>query len=173
MFPEFLELKGYSGWILNGGAMACFMAGTAFGVMAGGHLADKFGARATLILSLGITFLTYQGFLLMPHVSSFTLALACFTAGLLMGAGQTLPISISQSMLPRNASMISGVMMGWSWAVGSLAPLLAACLAGKPSLGVIGALSIIGLLNLAAMGCTLCLRKTEPSHTQALEVSNI
>jgi FSR family fosmidomycin resistance protein-like MFS transporter len=156
LFPELVELKGHAGWVLNGGAQGFMLAGTALGVVLSGYCADRYGERQTLIVSMLLNIAAYQAFLVLPIMGSAAFVAVCFAAGVLTGAGTTLPIALGQKMFPRHASTISGVMMGWTWAIGNLAPLLTAELV-RP-LGIVNALTIMGSANVIGFFCALNLK---------------
>ena len=159
MFPELVELKGHSGWVVNGGAMGFMLAGTALGVVLSGFCGDRFGERQTLIVSMGLNIAAYQGFLILPNMGVAPFVAVCFVTGVLTGAGTTLPIALGQKLLPKHASMISGVIMGWTWAVGNLAPLVTAELI--PSLGIVKALTVMGGANVIGLFCALRLKPVQ------------
>jgi MFS family permease len=173
MFPEFLEARGYSGWILEGGAMAVYLAGTALGVVLGGYASDRIGSYVSLLASMLLTTFSYQVLLLIPPVSGAAFLSICVLAGVLCGAGQPLPLAICQNLLPRNASLIGGILMGWTWAIGGgIAPLVVAYMVKGTSLGVIGSLSVMGIANVIALGCalTLILTSRTPAPAPTLTV---
>ena len=168
LFPELMESKGYTGWVLNGGAQGFMIAGTALGVLVSGYCAEGMGERLTLILSMAANIVAWHGFLMFPHTGDALFLAGCLIGGLLFGFGSTLPISMGQKLIPRNASMISGVMMGWSWAIANLAPLAAAKLAGTasaPRYGIFGALTILGVLNVLALICSVFLKPGRQTTT--------
>ena len=158
LLPELLESKGYTGWIVHGGAHAFIMAGTALGVVLGGYAADRFGVRRMLMLFMVLTALAYQGFLLLPKLDTAALVPLCVLTGLICGAGQPLPLSMGQQLAPNNTSLISGVMLGWTWTFGCLTQPLAGWLAEQPAIGLVGALSLMGTGNVVAvvLAASLC-----------------
>jgi MFS transporter, FSR family, fosmidomycin resistance protein len=173
MFPELLEHMGYSGWVLNGGAMAFMLGGTAFGVMVGGIIADRVGMHRAMIVSLAVCCVAFNGFLLLPHLSDTAFLFVCLVTGILIGACQPLPIALSQSVMPENASMISGIIMGWTWAFAGLAPLVVASMVTRFHFSIPGALSVMGLLNVLAVACAICvpLRKRAPVTIQPVTIN--
>jgi len=158
LLPELLESKGYTGWIVHGGAHGFMMGGTALGVVLGGYAADRFGVRRMLVLFMVLTALAYQGFLLLPKLDAAALVPVCLLTGLILGAGQPLPVSMGQQLVPRYASLISGVMLGWTWTFGCLSQPLAGWLAERPEVGLVGALSITGAGNVVACVLAASLR---------------
>lgn len=163
LFPELLASKGYTGWIVNGGAFAFLVAGMAAGVLVGGHLAEHFGMRALLLLSVALNFAVFEAFVQVGALPVPLLLAVCGVAGTCMGLVQPLPVALGQALEPRNASLVSGLLMGWTWVLGSFSPLVVAFLARE--LGTSDALSVYGLLNLAALGCTMALVRRLPSLT--------
>jgi FSR family fosmidomycin resistance protein-like MFS transporter len=170
LFPELIADKGYSGWVFNGGAQGFMIAGTVLGVVVSGYCAEGMGERLALIVSMAANIVAWHSFLMIPHVGTTLFMVVCTVAGVLFGFGSTLPISMGQKLIPRNASMISGVMMGWSWAIANLAPLAAAQLARYPSLGIYGALTILGVLNVLALVCSAFLKPAE-QKTRVIQIS--
>ena len=170
LFPELLAEKGYSGWVLNGGAQGFMIAGTALGVVISGYCAEGMGERLALLVSMAMNIVAWHAFLMVPLLPTAAFLPFCLVIGLLFGFGSTLPISMGQKLIPRNASMISGVMMGWTWALGNLAPMAAAYLAEDPRLRIYGALSILGVLNVLALICAVFL-KPAAQRTPVIQVA--
>ena len=129
---------------------------------AGGYLSERIGAYAALVVAMIVNMLAFQAFLMLPPVSGAVFIAACTVAGILTGTAQPLPIAICQRLLPRNASLVGGILMGWTWAIGGGgAPLLVANLAAIPALGILGSLQISGLVNVIGLGCAVALVLTE------------
>ena len=156
LMPEFLLERGYTGFVFNGGAQGFMIAGTAVGVVVSGGCDRRWGERLTLIVAMVANIVAWHGFLMTPHISDPLFLSVCFVTGWLFGFGSTLPISMGQKMLPRSASMISGVMMGWSWAVANLAPVIAAEL--SVTYGIYFSLSVLGIVNVLALVFSLFLK---------------
>jgi MFS family permease len=153
--------------------MAVYLAGTALGVVLGGYASDRIGSYVSLLASMLLTTFSYQVLLLIPPVSGAAFLSICVLAGVLCGAGQPLPLAICQNLLPRNASLIGGILMGWTWAIGGgIAPLVVAYMVKGTSLGVIGSLSVMGIANVIALGCalTLILTSRTPAPAPTLTV---
>ena len=62
--------------------------------------------------------------------------------------------------------MISGVMLGLAWTLGALAPAVVGYMAKQPTIGVIGALTWLGLANVIALLLALCLPKLSVTREQ-------
>jgi MFS family permease len=165
LFPELLASKGYAGWVVNGGAFAFLVMGLSVGVLAGGHLAERHGMRAILLLSVAVNFAVFEAFVQVGTLPVPLFLAVCVLAGACMGLVQPLPVALGQALEPRNASLVSGLLMGWTWVLGSFSPLVVAFLARE--LGTSDALSLYGLLNLAALGCTMALVRGLPSLTDS------
>lgn len=158
LLPEMMEGKGYAPWIVHGGAQFLVMCGTALGVIMGGYCADRFGIRRTLVVCLALSFIAYQGFVLLPRLPVPLFMPCCVLAGFFLGAGQPLPVSMGQTLVPEHASLISGVMLGWTWTFGSLSQPLVAALSERPEMGITGALSAVGSFNFLAFLLALAVR---------------
>lgn len=120
--PNFLAVwlsqQGYTA-ALAGGLLTAFLLGGAVGSVAGGYVGDKVGRKNCIIACLALCIPLLYLFLTWKEVG--------FTAYLLLGlAGAalqgTLPSSIvwAQEMLPANAAMASGMMLGLSFGLGGL-----------------------------------------------------
>ena len=129
--PNFLALwlvsQGHS-VAMAGGLLTAFLAGGAVGSIGGGFLSNRIGRKASIILALTVTIPLLYCFLNAPSmtVSSYVLLFAGGAA--LQG---TLPVSIvwAQEMLPANAAMASGMMLGLSFGLGGLGAALTGLMA--------------------------------------------
>lgn len=101
---------------------ATFMIGTAVGGMTGGWLGDRVSRRAIVSLSLlmaGIPLALYPSL----GATAWAYALA-FASGGLTGACYSILIVNGQRMLPGRAGASSGLILGFTFAAGSLGTLL-------------------------------------------------
>ena len=129
--PNFLALwlvsQGHSA-AMAGGLLTAFFAGGALGSVGGGFLSDRIGRKACIIAALLITIPLLYAFL---TASSLTVSsyLLLFAGGAALQG--TLPASIvwAQEMLPANAAMASGMMLGLSFGLGGLGAALTGVMA--------------------------------------------
>jgi FSR family fosmidomycin resistance protein-like MFS transporter len=97
--------------------LSAYLLGGAFGGLAGGTLADRFGGRFVIIVSMigSVPFLA---------LFMFTSGLAS-TAGLFLGGLMllfTIPVNVvmAQELLPSQAGVVSALMMGFAWGMAGL-----------------------------------------------------
>ena len=135
-------------------AVSFYLFASSVGGFVGGPLADRFGAKQVIALSLvaAVPFLVAAPLL---HGWSFMVVLA--VGGLFLQS--TLPVNVTfgQQIAPVSAATVSSLMMGFAWGTGGLAVPLVGMLADRIDVGP--ALMIMGLLPLAAAACALPLPK--------------
>ncbi len=129
--PNFLTLwltgQGHSA-ALAGGMLTVFLAGGAIGSVLGGFVSDRIGRKLCIIFSLALTLPALYLFLTASSISLLTYLLL-FLGGASLQA--TLPSSIvwAQELLPANAAMASGMMLGLSFGLGGLGAALTGVMA--------------------------------------------
>jgi len=165
LLPEFVAERGYPTWLSQWGAMLLMFAGGGLMMVPAGHLADRLGRRLMLICVIALSLGAYYAFVQLPPMPTLVFALLCMVTGACMQTANPMSIAIAQHLAPRNESMISGVMLGLAWALGSLAPAIVGYLATRPSVGVIGALTWLGIANAAALLLALCMPRLVPAAT--------
>ena len=139
-------------------AVTVYLMVGALGGFSGGPLADRFGSRRVILLSLvwSVPFLLGVAFL-----KGWPLAIAAAIGGLLLQS--TLPINVTyaQVLAPVSAATVSSLMMGFAWGVGSALVPLVGLLADH--LGLEHALTVTALVPLlaAALAFTLPERRGE------------
>jgi FSR family fosmidomycin resistance protein-like MFS transporter len=97
--------------------LTMYLASGALGGFVGGHLADRFGGRTVILVSM----IGSAPFLALFFLSSGALSLAGLAAGgfvLLF----TIPVNVvmGQELLPSQAGTVSALMMGFSWGMAGL-----------------------------------------------------
>jgi FSR family fosmidomycin resistance protein-like MFS transporter len=107
------------GWSLAeaGTAAAMYLCAVGAGGFIGGPLADRWGPRRVIILSLvlSVPFLSIA-----PVLSGWTLVAVLSTGGFLLQS--TLPVNVTfgQMIAPISAATVSSLMMGFAWGTGGL-----------------------------------------------------
>ncbi|EGO65879.1 MFS transporter [Acetonema longum] len=114
--PVWLLQQGHSP-ALAGSMITVFLFGGAIGSIFGGYLGDRMGRKPCIIASLAICIPALYVFLASREVTLLTWA-ALWISGACLQA--TLPSSVvwAQEMLPANAAMASGMMMGLAFGLG-------------------------------------------------------
>lgn len=157
LLPEFMEARGYPMWTVRGGALIWFVLGAALGIVPAGYLADRFGRRRLLIATTMLSAISFYATILSPQMPIPLFALMCFATGGLMNMANPIGVALGQERFPNESSLISGVLMGLAWALGAFAPWTVGQLATIPTLGPVGALTVLGGVNIAAWLLTFAL----------------
>jgi FSR family fosmidomycin resistance protein-like MFS transporter len=150
--PKFFQEQSFSPTVF-GMIVALFMGGTALGGVAGGMLADRWGRRQTILLTMAASALPFYLFPLVNGVWIFVCALA---AGLLNGASHSVLVTMAQRLLPGRASFASGVILGFMFAAGALGGYLSGLAAD--AVGLRPVLQSNAAIALAAALLTLALK---------------
>lgn len=120
--PNFLVLwlvgQGHAS-SLAGGMLTIFLLGGALGSVGGGYVGDRVGRKFCIILSLVLCIPALYLFLTATDITLLTYVMLFVSGAALQG---TLPSSIvwAQELLPANAAMASGMMLGLSFGLGGL-----------------------------------------------------
>ncbi len=122
LMPEFAQEKGYPAWIGQGGAFGLIVLGATVFMVPMGHLADRIGRRRTLIAMMILSAISYHAIVrLTLPVPAF--ALLCIAGGAFLGSVNPLGVAFGQRIAPQeNMSVVSAILMGWAWCLGSTAP---------------------------------------------------
>ena len=129
--PTFLPV-----WIVQQGQsptlaatmITVFLSGGAIGSVAGGYIGDKLGRKNCIFWSLLFCLPLLFFFLTTSKVSTITWFLLFFSGAALQSA---MPASIvwAQEMIPNNAAMASGMMLGLSFGLGGLGAAITGAMA--------------------------------------------
>lgn len=116
--PIWLVQKDFSP-TLAGTMLTVFLAGGAIGSVSGGYIGDKIGRKRCIVGALALCIPALYVFLSSHEVTGLTWIALAVSGAALQG---TLPSSIvwAQDMLPANAAMASGMMLGLSFGLGGL-----------------------------------------------------
>ncbi len=100
------------GWVLS-----AYLIAATLGRLAGGYLGDRVAPRKLLGWSCAFSTVFYVVFC----STSGPVSLVCFLiAGFIFDLGATTNIVLAQRILPRHASMATGLVMGFAWGVSGL-----------------------------------------------------
>jgi FSR family fosmidomycin resistance protein-like MFS transporter len=161
LLPEYVELRGYPQWMVNGGAHLFVIGGGALMMIPAGHIADRVGRRR-MILALNVLMLVaYSLFVTLGNMPLPAFVVLCMvTGGAVMGINP-IGVSLAQHLAPNSESMISGVMMGLAWTLGAFAPTVVGFLAEHTAMGITGALQVLLIAPVICLPLALSLPKRE------------
>ncbi len=149
--PKYFHDLGVSA-TLYGAIVALFMAGSAIGGVVGGLLADRWGQRRIISLTLALAIAPYFFF---PFAHGAFIYLMALLAGLLNGAPHSILVTMAQRLLPGKAATASGIILGFMFTAGALGTYLSGLTADRLGLGRV--LQANALLSLAALLVSLAL----------------
>jgi FSR family fosmidomycin resistance protein-like MFS transporter len=147
--PNFLVGHG-SSIPLAGQIVTAFLLVSSFGLLAGGALADRFGAIRISVIALAGAAPLFYAFFVLPGAAG-VLALLCGSALL---AVQNAPgVALAQAMLPKNLGMALGLMNGVGFGIGSAlvagVGLAVAAFGAGPALESVSAAPLVAALAYA------------------------
>ena len=133
-----------------GGAVAAYLFAASIGGFFGGPLADAWGARRVIILSLvlAVPFLAVA-----PTLSGWTFVAVLALGGFLLQS--TLPVNVTfgQMIAPISAATVSSLMMGFAWGTGGLSVPFVGMLADR--IGIEQTLVFMAFMPLVAAALAL------------------
>ena len=159
--PIMLTRQGMS--IAEAGfAASAYMGAIGAGGFFGGPIADRFGARRVIILSLvlAVPFLA-----LAPRFEGWTLVALIAVGGLLLQSTLPVNVTFAQTLAPISAATVSSLMMGFAWGVGGLAVPLVGMLADR--IGIEATLMLMSAMPLLAAALALPLPSARAVHAMA------
>ena len=114
--PMYLVSQGYE--LVTAGMIVTLMllAGVA-GQFAGGRISDRFGRKEFMVLSLAAAVPLFLAFMALTGILAI-IALLCF--GFCLWATFSVAVSIGHELLPQNAGLASGMMLGLAIGFGGL-----------------------------------------------------
>lgn len=139
---------------LAGLALTVYSLASAAGNLFGGRLSDRVGRRGVLVGGLILSLPCFYLFLLTDGRLSFSLLAA---TGVFLGSSVPVCVVYAQELVPEQRGLVSGLLMGLAWGVGSL--LIVAIGALADLIGLEPALGIVGLALLPAIFLALSLRR--------------
>lgn len=103
--------------LIAGKYLSLFLLSGTAGIAIGGPLADRFGYKKTVLISLGLASL----FLYLFLFSNGLFSLIFFAlAGLLLISSNSVTMAMGQSFMPQNVGMASGLVLGLAMGVGGI-----------------------------------------------------
>ena len=150
--PKYLQDMGFRPAIY-GPVSALYMGGSAVGGIAGAWLADRFGNRYVMTISLLIA--SVPLFFYARISSTLLLVLVTVFAGAFIGASHSIIVVLAQRLLPGKSGVASGLVLGFTFASGSIGAFFSGLIADASSFGllflILAGLMVISTLSSAGM----------------------
>ena len=145
-----------------GTAASIYLIAVGAGGFFGGPVADRFGARRVIMLSLvaAVPFLAVA-----PLLSGWTFVAVLALGGFLLQSTLPVNVTFAQMIAPISAATVSSLMMGFAWGTGGLAVPFVGMLAD--SIGIERTLTVMAFLPVVAAALALPLPSVQPSHVVA------
>lgn len=166
LLPEFIDARGLPEWFKNGGGLFCFIFGAVIFMVPTSHFADRLGRRGMLRIMMLASVIAYGLLMWIDAPALGVVAVLLLLTGGCLGATNPLGIAIAQHLAPSHESVISGVMMGFAWMLGGIAPAILGYLVKDAGFTVIEALYWLLLPISVGVGLSLMLPKLQ-SHDAA------
>lgn len=161
LMPEFAQQKGYPAWIGQGGAFGFIVLGSTIFMVPIGNVADRIGKRRMLTAVTVLSAVSYHAlvFLTLPAPAFILL---CIVGGAFLGTVNSLGVALGQQIAPRqNVSIVSAILMGWAWCLGSAVPSLIGELYQRLGNDAAKALVLVGSANIVMVLLLFLLPKSE------------
>jgi MFS transporter, FSR family, fosmidomycin resistance protein len=159
--PVMLTRRGWS--IAQAGtAASIYLCAVGAGGFFGGPIADRFGARRVIILSLisAVPFLA-----LAPFFSGWWVVATIAAGGFLLQSTLPVNVTFAQTIAPISAATVSSLMMGFAWGMGGLAAPLVGMTADR--IGIERTLMLMSFMPLVGAALALPLPATRTAHATA------
>jgi FSR family fosmidomycin resistance protein-like MFS transporter len=159
--PVMLTRRGMT--IAQAGTVASiYLIAVGAGGFFGGPVADRFGARRVIMLSLvaSVPLLAMA-----PLLSGWAFVAMLAAGGFLLQSTLPVNVTFAQTLAPISAATVSSLMMGFAWGVGGLIVPFVGMLADR--IGIERTLTIMAFMPLAAAALALPLPSANPPHVAA------
>ena len=159
--PVMLTRRGMS-LAEAGTAASIYLCAVGAGGFVGGPLADRFGARRLIVLSLvaAVPFLAAA-----PLFDGWALVAMIAAGGFLLQSTLPVNVTFAQMIAPISAATVSSLMMGFAWGVGGLAAPLVGLVADR--IGIERTLMLMSFMPLVAAALALPLPAARTTYITA------
>ena len=143
-----------------GFAVAAYLFASSVGGFLGGPLADRFGARIVILLSLASSVPLLA---VAPWLSGWMLVAVLAVGGFLLQSTLPVNVTFAQMIAPVSAATVSSLMMGFAWGTGGLSVPLVGMAADR--IGIEQALSMVAFAPLVAATLAMSLPAGKHVHS--------
>jgi len=159
--PVMLTRRGMS--IAQAGtAASIYLCAVGAGGFFGGPIADRYGARRVIMLSL-VAAVPFLG--LAPLFTGWSLVAMIAVGGFLLQSTLPVNVTFAQLIAPISAATVSSLMMGFAWGMGGLAAPLVGMTADR--IGIERTLMLMSFMPLVAAALALPLPASRTAHATA------
>lgn len=163
LIPELMRQLNMGKAMETGVGHLCFVMGGVAAIIIAGFFADRFGHKNMIIASMLIALPLWYIFL-NGDIDIFALKLFLFIClGGMLSICNPIGVALGQHLLPKQSSLVSALLMGCAWAMGTIGVLLTSYLAGK--FDPVFALNILGIFIVINIGLALLLPSFKKSGT--------
>lgn len=124
-FLPLLSMQAGAGKMLAGALLTDFLLGCAAGGLLGGFIGDRFRHKPVIVTSLFLGIAPTVFYFSLP-VGSLSAAVLLFLSGAFISAPQPSSLVMAARLLPQNAGLASGMMMGMAFGLGGVGNLITA-----------------------------------------------
>lgn len=156
--PSIFQAKGWSAAEYGSVTSVYWVAGAIAGVVSG-NLADRFGNRALITLTMLLSAPTYW---LLPGMDGPAVMLVALLMGGLSGASHSIIVAEGQRMMPARKGLASGAVLGFIFASGALGNFLIGVLSDAFGLIVAFEVAAVTVVVAALLGWFVLERKDAP-----------
>jgi FSR family fosmidomycin resistance protein-like MFS transporter len=147
--PVLLTRRGWS-VSMAGVAVSIYLFAAGIGGFTGGPLADRFGSRRVIAVSL---LLSVPFLVVATMLDGWPMVLMLAVGGFLLQSTLPVNVTFAHQIAPVSAATVSSLMMGFAWGTGGLtAPLVGAA---ADRIGIDLTLTVIAFLPLLGSACAL------------------
>ena len=176
LIPELMEKLQLGDQMAKGGGHLLFVMGTVLMIVVTSKLSDKFGHKKLLIGSFLVLFPLYYVFLNVPQLPIEFKIILFFLIGGLMGICNPVGVSLGHYLMPKNASLVSALLMGAAWAAGNLIlPFVGFVTKAKDpifALNILGSLIIVSILICFSLPSKAKVSQTYDEKTKDFDYEN-
>lgn len=135
LLPDLLAARGAPALLVEGGGHAALVLGACLTLFPAGHAADRFGARATLVVCNLLAAAALVLLLAWPAASpALTIALIALF-GCFNGANNVVAAAEGNRRCPGIGGLVSALLMGLPWCLAAVTPAIVGHLAALPGGG--------------------------------------
>jgi FSR family fosmidomycin resistance protein-like MFS transporter len=165
VFAQFLPLylSKVRGYTLSEASLSLsmYLLGGAIAGLIGGHLADRFGGRAVIVVSMAGSAPLLALFVFGTGAAS---SFGLFVGGLLLLFTNPVNIVMAQELVPARSGTVSALMMGFAW---GMAGMIFIPLAGWVSDAFSMQTAFVALIAFPVIGAILGLKLPKPARRRA------